>query len=235
MQFQQNKKKDMTKKQDKISKREQYRAVNEPPRLTLAEEIGNSMTHGFGAALAVAGIILLLLKSDSELKIMASCFYGISLIFMMLMSCLYHAYKSGTALKRLWRTFDYTSIYLLIGGTFAPFFLVDWGNTLGIVLFCVQWALILLGITIVAVFGPGRWKGLHYAIYFIIGSSGIMFMPGWYVHNRPLFICILTGGIIYTAGMVPFALHRKYSHFIWHFFVLAAALFHWLGIYFFIF
>ena len=112
---------------------------------------GNAVTHGIGAGLAIAGFVLLLLKSDTGLKVMASCFYGISLILMFLMSCLYHSYKSGLAVKRIWRRFDYSSIYLLIGGTFAPMYLVYWENVLGIVLFCVQWALIIAGITIICV------------------------------------------------------------------------------------
>ena len=146
------------KKEAKRAKRQHYKELNEPPKLTVLEEVGNAVTHGIGAGLAIAGFVLLLLKSDTGLKVMASCFYGISLILMFLMSCLYHSYKSGLAVKRLWRRFDYSSIYLLIGGTFAPLYLVYWGNVLGIVLFCVQWALIIAGITIICVFGPGRFR-----------------------------------------------------------------------------
>lgn len=133
------------KKEAKRAKRQHYRELNEPPKLTVLEEVGNAVTHGIGAGLAIAGFVLLLLKSDTGLKVMASCFYGISLILMFLMSCLYHSYKSGLAVKRIWRRFDYSSIYLLIGGTFAPMYLVYWENVLGIVLFCVQWALIIAG------------------------------------------------------------------------------------------
>ena len=162
---------------------------------------------------------------------MASLVYGISLFFLMLMSCLYHAFRSGSTVKRLWRRFDYSSIYLLIGGTFAPLYLVYWGNTLGIVLFCVQWGLILLGITTICIFGPGRFRWLHFTLYFVIGWSGLMFFPDWWNHNRPLMAMILLGGVIYTVGMVPFVKDKKYNHFIWHFFVLAGAILHWLGIY----
>ena len=127
------------------ARRERVRVLNEPPRLTVGEEVLNAVSHGMGAALAAAGLVLLLLRSDTPLKVLASCFYGISLLVMMLMSCLYHAMPAGSGVKRLWRRFDYTSIYLLIGGTFAPILLVYLGNRLGITLFCVQWAVILLG------------------------------------------------------------------------------------------
>jgi hemolysin III len=216
----------------KLEKKRHYRELNEPPRLSLLEEIGNAVTHGVGAGLSIAGFILLLLKSDTGLKVMASCFYGISLILLFLMSCLYHSYKSGLAVKRLWRRFDYSSIYLLIGGTFAPLFLVYWGNTLGIVLFCVQWALIIAGISIIGVFGPGRFRPLHYTLYFVIGWSAVMFLPGWFKNDRLLMWMILAGGVVYTVGMIPFVKDTKGAHFIWHLFVLAGAVVHWLAIYF---
>ena len=117
-------KENLEKKQEKEDRKKKIQKLNEPPKLTNLEEVGNAVTHGIGALLAIAGMVLLLVKSDTGLKVMASCFYGISLFFLMLMSCLYHAFKSGSTVKRLWRRFDYSSIYLLIGGTFAPLCLV---------------------------------------------------------------------------------------------------------------
>ncbi|MDO5519364.1 MAG: hemolysin III family protein [bacterium] len=225
---------EIDKKQQKEERKKRIRELNEPPHLTILEEIGNSVTHGIGAALALAGFILLLLKSDTGLKVLATCVYGISLFFLMLMSCLYHAFKSGSTVKRLWRRFDYSSIYLLIGGTFAPLYLVYWGNTLGIVLFCIQWGLIGLGITILGIFGPGRIKWLHFTLYFVIGWSAIMFFPDWLHNDLPLMGMILLGGVIYTVGMIPFVKDKKYDHFIWHFFVMAGAILHWFGIYLFV-
>ena len=218
----------------KENRKEYIKTLNEPPKLTILEEVGNAVVHGVGAGLAIAGFILLLLKSDTGLKIMATCFYGISLIILMLMSTLYHAFKSGSTVKRLWRRFDYSSIYLLIGGTFAPLYLVYWGNALGIVIFCIEWALIIWGITMLSIFGPGRFKWLHFSLYFIIGWSGLIFLPDWFKNNMPLLWMILIGGVIYTIGMIPFTRDKKYSHFIWHFFVMIGAILHWFGIYLFV-
>ena len=78
---------------DKEKRKKQLKKLNEPPKLTVLEEVGNSVTHGVGALLAIAGMILLLIKSDTGMKVMASCFYGISLFLMMLMSCLYHSFN----------------------------------------------------------------------------------------------------------------------------------------------
>ena len=164
--------------------RERVRALNEPPRLTAGEEALNAVSHGVGAALAVAGLVLLLLRSDTPLKITASCFYGISLLVMMLMSCLYHAMPAGSSVKRLWRRFDYTSIYLLIGGTFAPIFLVYLGDRLGIALFCIQWAVILLGVALISAFGPG---GLTAPALYPVFPAGVEWagVPAQFLSVRP--------------------------------------------------
>lgn len=207
------------------------RARNEPPRLTMEEEVFNAVSHGAGVLLAAAAMVLLLLRSDTPLKVTASCFYGISMVLMMLMSSVYHAMKTGSAAKRVCRRFDYTSIYLLIGGTFAPIFLVYLGGAPGIMLFCVQWSVILTGVTLILVFGPGRWRALHFTLYFLIGWSGLMFIPDFYMHSRMLLWFILAGGLVYTLGMIPFVRSRKYDHCVWHLFVLAAAALQWIGIY----
>ncbi len=215
----------------KKEKKQRIRALNEPPQRPVLEEIGNAVTHGVGAIIGITGLVLLLLKSDTGLKITASIVYGLSMTVMMLMSCLYHSFKKGSTVKRIWRRFDYSSIYLLIGGTFAPIYLVYWGNVLGISLFAVQWALIITGITFVCVFGPGRLKWLHYTLYFAIGWSGLIFIPDFIQNNLPLLWMILGGGLVYTLGMIPFAKKGvKSAHFIWHFFVLAGAVVQFLGI-----
>ena len=207
------------------------KARNEPPRLTVGEEAFNAASHGVGAALAIAGMILLLLRSDTGLEIMASCFYGISMVLMMLMSSVYHAMPACSTAKRVCRRFDYTSIYLLIGGTFAPILLLYVGGKLGIALFCAHWCVIAAGVTLISIFGPGRWRPLHFTLYFLIGWSGLVFLPSFYLHARTLLWFILMGGVVYTLGMIPFARNRKYDHCIWHVFVLVAAALHWAGIY----
>lgn len=207
------------------------RERNEPPRLTLGAEVFNAVSHGLGALAAVGALTLLLIRSHSGMEILASCFYGISMVVMMLMSCVYHAMPSGSTAKRVCRRFDYTSIYLLIGGTFAPILLLYLGGKAGILLFCVQWAVILTGVTLVFVFGPGRWRGLHFTLYFLIGWSGLVFLPRMYLHSRTLLWFIFAGGLAYTLGMIPFAGKRKYDHCVWHIFVLAGAALHFLGIY----
>jgi len=204
---------------------------NEPPRLTVGEEVFNAVSHGAGALMAIAGMVFLLVRAGTGAEIMASCFYGISMVVMMAVSGLYHALPTGSRAKRICRRFDYTSIYLLIGGTFAPIFLMYLGGTLGTVLFCVQWGVILCGVVMMIAFGPGYCRPLHFTLYFLLGWSGLLFLPMFYLHDQVLLWFILSGGLLYTLGMIPFAKKQKYSHCIWHLFVLAAAILHWFGIY----
>ena len=208
--------------------------ANEPPRRSVPEEVGNAVVHGVGALLSIAGTVLLALRSDTGAKAFSTAVYGLCLLLLFLMSCLYHSFRWGSRVKRLWRRFDYLSIYLLIGGTFTPMWLVYWGNTLGIVLCAVQWAVIVTGVTLVSVFGPGRAKAVHTTLYIVLGWSALVFLPGMLRDNLPLFIATLAGGVIYTLGIIPFAMKKKGAHFIWHFFVLFGALAHWIGIYFFL-
>ena len=210
------------------------RMLNEPPKRSVLEEIGNAVTHGVGALFASAGLVLLLLRSGSPLKLFCALVYGLCLMIMFLMSCLYHSFRWGSRVKRLWRRFDYIAIYLLIGGTFTPLWLLFWQGQAGTILCCVQWGIILLGVVFVAVFGPGRPKALHTALFVVLGWCGLIFLPRMVRENIPLFVCTLAGGIIYTLGIIPFALKRKGSHFLWHFFVFFGAVVHWFGIYLFL-
>ena len=108
-----------------------------------------------------------------------------------------------------------------------------WGIQWGISLFVAQWVCIVAGITFVSVFGPGRVRWLHFTLYFAVGWSGLMFLPTWINQDLQLLFWILGGGIVYTLGMIPFAILKKkpVAHFIWHFICLAGAILMWVGIY----
>lgn len=226
------------KKNEPLSEKQlEIRQKNEAPKRSILEEIGNSVSHGIGALFGITALVLMLLKSDgNSLKILGSIVYGLSITIMMLMSCLYHAFRHGSTVKRLWRRFDYSSIYLLIGGTFAPLQLVELGQNQGhpylaIIWFSIMWALIITGITFVSIFGPGRTKKINFPLYFVIGWSGLLFIPGWIQHNLPLLFWILGGGIIYSLGMIPFVLKKRSAHFIFHLLVVAGCVIQFIGIY----
>ena len=205
--------------------------VKQPPKRSVLEEVGNSVTHGIGALLGIAGLALLLLRSDTEIKVVSSLVYGTCFFLMFLMSCLYHAFKWGTTVKRIWRRFDYISIYLLIGGTFTPLWLLFWQGDHSVLFCSIEWIVLLAGIVMISIFGPEKAKWFHMTLYIAIGWCGVIFIPRMIRESIPLFLFTLGGGILYTIGIIPFAAKKKGAHFIWHFFVLFGAIAHWFGIY----
>ncbi|MBQ7332844.1 MAG: hemolysin III family protein [Clostridia bacterium] len=201
-----------------------------PPKRSLLEEIGNAVTHGVGAVFAVFAIVLMLIKQNTKEELIGALIYSIGLFVMFGMSSLYHAFPYGSAVKRLFRRFDYSSIYLLIGATFAPILLAYIGGVKGTVFFIIQWLIIATGIALIGVFGPGKLRFIHFPLYIILGWSGLLLLPDMLARDAGFFAYIISGGIIYSLGIIPFAIKAKISHFIWHFFVLGGAVVQWLGI-----
>jgi len=207
----------------------------DPPKRSVLEEVGNSVTHGLGAVFAVVAFVLMLCRANTQREYLSAALYFFGMFTMFTVSCLYHALPHGSAAKRLFRYFDYSSIYLLIGATFAPSLLCVFDNGFGLGFFAVQWSVIALGIVLVAIYGPNRLRYIHIPLYLILGWSALMLLPGLTRVNFALAMWILAGGVAYTLGIIPYAMKVKASHFIWHFFVLAGAVLQWVGIYVYIF
>ena len=207
----------------------------DPPKRSLLEEIGNAVTHGVGSIFSIVALVLMLLAADRTVETVSAVIYFFGMLMMFTMSCLYHAFAHGSAVKRLFRRFDYTGIYLLIGATFSPPLLSFIGGAFGMWFSIVQWTLIALGITLIGVFGPTRFRFIHIPLYVILGWSAILLLPTLMRGSPPLAMWILAGGIVYTLGLIPFMMKSKVAHFVWHFFVLAGALVQWIGIYTYIF
>lgn len=224
-------------KEEYRSNLETYRLENinpniiNPPKRGVLEEIGNAVTHGIGSIFAIIALILMLKYSNTNTKILSTIIYFFGLFIMFTMSCLYHSFRYGSCVKRIFRRFDYSSIYLLIGATFVPLLLVYIGGTFGIIFFIIQWIIIITGVTLIGVFGPGKIRPLHITLYIVLGWSGLIIIPQMIKNDISLFYYILGGGLIYTIGIIPFALKKKAAHFIWHFFVLLGAIVQWIGIF----
>ncbi len=197
---------------------------------SILEEIGNAVTHGLGFIFGIVAFILLLVKSNTLEDYLGAFFFGISIMVLYLMSCLYHSFKNGSKVKKVFRIFDHTSIYILIGGTFAPILLCEIGGKFGWLFFYIQWGIILIGM-ILKIININRFKAFHMIMYLLLGWSGLMFMPSLLCENTPLFWLILSGGITYSAGIIFFAFDYKAFHFIWHFFVIFGTVLHFIGIY----
>lgn len=205
-----------------------------PPRRATLEEIGNSVTHGLGAVFALVAMALMLAFADGTMQIASALIYSLGMLLAFLASCLYHALPYGRRAKRLFRRFDYSGIYLLIGATFAPVLLSCMGDAFGIAFFIVQWAVIVTGVSLIGVFGPTRLRFIHIPLYIILGWSALMLMPAMLAWDFYLAFFILLGGVMYTLGIIPYAIKARVAHFIWHIFVLLGAVCQWVGIFVFI-
>ncbi len=206
----------------------------DPPKRPVIEEVGNAITHGVGSIFAVVVYILMLIASDTPAEYAAASIYFAGMFIMFTMSCLYHSLPHGSAVKRLFRRFDYSCIYLLIGATFAPILLCFFADGFGYTFFVIQWLIIALGIAMVGVWGPTKLRYIHIPLYVVLGWSALMLLPRMIGGSLPMALYILAGGVIYTLGIIPYAMRSKVSHFVWHFFVLAGAVVQWIGVYFYL-
>ncbi len=204
----------------------------DPPKRPVLEEIGNAVTHGVGSILAIIAYIFMCIYADETIEYVGATIYFLGLFIMFTASCLYHSFRHGTVVKRLFRRFDYSSIYLLIGATFAPILLCYIKGVFGVSFFVIQWLIIATGISLVGVFGPSRLRFIHIPLYLILGWCGLMFLPNMIANGDYGFLgFILGGGVVYSIGIIPFVLKRGPAHFIWHFFVLAGAVVQWVGVF----
>lgn len=204
------------------------------PKYTLGEELISSISHGVGALLSIAALVLCIIsaaKQGSTIAVVSSCIYGTSLIILYLMSCLYHALAPNKA-KKVFRVFDHCSIFLLIAGSYTPFLLITIGGTKGIIMMCIMWIATIIGIVFNSI-NLEKYDKASFVLYLIMGWM-IIFSFKELLANLPTpgFILLLIGGIIYTVGAVIYAVGDKikYMHSIWHFFVLGGSIFQFFTI-----
>ena len=202
---------------------------------TIGEEISNSISHGIGAGLAVAGAVVLIVQAVGDVwKVVSASIYGASMILLFTMSCLYHALTNEKA-KRMLRIFDHTSIFLLIAGTYTPFTLVTLRGWVGWTLFGIVWGAAVLGITLNAV-SIERFKKFSMICYIASGWCVVLaIVPMIQRMALPGLLLLLLGGVAYTVGTLFYRKKNlRYFHTIWHVFVFAGAILHYFCILFYV-
>ncbi|HIW73186.1 MAG TPA: hemolysin III family protein [Firmicutes bacterium] len=198
---------------------------------TISEEIGNAVTHGIGALLAVLGTVALLLRADGPAAAAASAIYGASMILLFSMSSLYHSLTNEKA-KKILRVCDHTSIFLLIAGTYTPYTLITLHGPVGWTVFGIVWGTAVFGI-VLNLISIERFKKISMVCYVASGWCVVLaIVPLVRSLALPGIFLLVLGGVLYTAG-IPFYRRKsvRYSHMIWHFFVLAGAVSQFFSIY----
>ena len=211
--------------------------MGKEPQQTLPEEIANSITHGIGAALSIAGLSVLValasMKGDAW-RIVSFSVYGSTLVILYLASTLYHSFQSPR-IKHWFRKLDHVSIYLLIAGTYTPFALVNMRGTWGWILFGLTWGIAAFGV-LFKTFFVGRCNILSTALYIAMGWTVLIALkPAVAVVPLGGIGWMLAGGLLYTFGVIFYAWERlPFNHTVWHLFVLGGSVCHFFGIVFFV-
>lgn len=189
----------------------------------------NGVSHLVGAALALAASVVLIILGSIDgdpWKVASFVVYGVTLFLLYLISTLYHSLKGRP--KSIFKILDHQAIYLLIAGTYTPFALVTLRDTVGWWLFGAIWTLAVIGIVLDTVQKDGK-RIVPMVIYVVMGWM-ILFTLDPILNDG--FRWLLAGGIAYSVGIVFYVLDHRYpyAHGIWHLFVLAGSICHYLAI-----
>ncbi len=202
---------------------------------SIGEEIANSITHGIGAALAIAGLVLLVVFSSlygDVWRIVTFSIYGSTLIILYLASTLYHSF-TNPKVKHFFKIMDHISIYLLIAGTYTPIALTAMRGPWGWTIFGLIWGMAIAGI-ISKLFFVDRFEFLSVLFYLAMGwLIVIAIKPMVAMVPMGMIVWLVIGGLCYTFGVIFFAMRRMpYHHAVWHLFVLGGSISHFMGIFF---
>ncbi len=209
----------------------------ETTKYSVGEEIANSITHGVGALLSVAGLAVLIgfasLRGNAW-HITSCSIFGTTLILLYVASTLYHSIPLPEV-KIILRQIDHSAIYLLIAGTYTPFLLVSLRGPWGWSLFGIIWGIAISGIFLKTT-SFGRLPGVSLSFYLAMSWIIIIAIkPMIAVLDKGGLELLLLGGLTYTAGIIFYCWEKlPYSHAIWHLFVLAGSCFHFFAILFYV-
>lgn len=202
------------------------------PKQSLPEELANSITHGIGAGLSIAALVILVVHAariSDVWKIVSFSIYGATMITLFLSSTLYHSFPQPKV-KRFFRILDHSSIFLLIAGTYTPVTIGAMRGWLGWTLFGIIWALAIGGI-LLKVFAMGKLKWFSTVIYLLMSWMIIIAIkPLLQTVPQGFMTWMLIGGAFFTLGVI-FYIARKmpFHHAIWHLFVLAGCICHFFA------
>lgn len=199
-----------------------------------AEELANRLTHGIGALLSVAGLVVLTVYSASHgdaWVITSTAVYGASLVLLYTASTLYHSVTSDRW-RRFFQKLDHAAIFLLIAGTYTPFTLGPLRGAWGWTLFGIVWAMALIGV-VLKIFFAGKADVLSTLAYLAMGWLVIIAIKPLIAAVPPGALWwLIAGGVCYSLGTI-FYLWTKlpYNHAVWHVWVLGGSVCHWVAIF----
>ena len=203
------------------------------PDYTTGEEICNAVTHGLGALLGVAGLVLMLLRAHGALAVTAAAIFGASMVLLYTMSCLYHALLPRTPGKKVLRVLDHCNVFLLVFGTYVPAALLGVRGAAGWALFGTVAFFTVLGVVLTAV-DLERFQTAAVICELCSGWSILIGVPGLMRSlGRAGLFWLLLGGVMYSIGALLYAAgaKKRYFHSVFHVFCLLGSFSHFWAIY----
>jgi hemolysin III len=204
---------------------------------SVGEEIAHTITHGIGALLSIAGLVVLVVfasQNGDVWHIVSSSVYGATLIVLYSASSLYHGVTHPKA-KGILQQLDHAAIYLLIAGTYTPFLLVSLRGIWGWSLFAVIWSIAMVGMALEFI-DARRFKKLSLWLYLGLGWIVVLAIKPLLEQVEPGgLVLLLLGGLSYSLGVIFYVRKQMaYHHAIWHLFVLAGSMFHFFSVLFYV-
>jgi hemolysin III len=208
-------------------------AKKQDKQMSTGEEIANAITHGIGALLAIAALVVLVVLAAMQgtvWHVVSFSVFGTTLVLLYFASTLYHSFTPGRA-KHLFHKFDHISIYLLIAGTYTPFCLTALRGWIGWTVLGIVWACAILG-TVVKAISVGNKVRLSTILYVMMGwVILIAIKPLYEAMTYTGFLFLIGGGVSYTLGTIFFLRDQvKYNHSVWHLFVLGGSVLHFFAV-----
>jgi hemolysin III len=200
---------------------------------TRGEIIANSVTHGIGVALSIAGLVFLIIRAVNRgtgWHLASYLVFGISLLLLYLASSVYHSFVLQPW-KAVLQRLDHAMIYFLIAGTYTPFLLIESRTTLGWTVFGIIWGLSIVGLILKLGF-PNKFEKPTVWLYLLMGWAGlvIFFQAGTQLSSLAI-IFLIVGGAFYTLGVLFYRWKKlPYGHAVWHLFVLGGSIFHYFSV-----
>lgn len=203
------------------------------PPFSVGEEVFNAVSHGVGALLAIAGVVVLLLRCRRDpLTVTCASVFGASMILLYTVSTLYHALGVCKG-KYIFCILDHCDLFLMITGTYTPIALVGLGGPLGWTMFGIVWGVSIVGIALNAV-SVHRFRTFTMACSIALGWMAVFFLkPLLNAIDLQAILLLIVGGVFYTIGAILYRACEKvkYMHGVSHLFVLAGSIFHYFSIY----
>lgn len=202
--------------------------MNNEIKYTAVEEFLNAFTHSIGALFSIYAIVMLAVSSHNAMEASSTAIFGATLFILFQSSTLYHAMVNETA-KKVFRKIDHSAIFMLIAGTYTPIFLLVVKFPLSVALLAMTWYLAITGIIYSCL--TLKFKYLSTGLYLVMGwLSLFLFYAIWNNASHLSVWLLLLGGIFYSSGCIFYLSKKKFMHCIWHLFVLAGAISHYLSI-----